>query len=128
MNKEVVKHQLPTLQELHHDPAVAFKMDQYNLLLNQPPHIDWVKTHPMAKVKDDKGNNVPARYMPIDKIEFMLTRIYGGYSVEILREGMMANACFCTVRLHLKHPVTGDSFFMDGTGAKSVQVDRSVAF
>lgn len=118
---------LPSLVELHYAPAEAYKNDQYNMLLNQEPHNDWVKAHPMAKTKNDKGQEVPARYLPIEKVEYMLIRIYGGFSVEVLREGMMANAVYVTVRLHLVHPVTGKPFYMDGVGAKSVQVNSGAS-
>lgn len=118
---------LPSLVELHHAPVEAYKNDQYNLLLNQEPHADWVRKHPLAKTKNDKGQEVPARYLPIEKIEYMLTRIYGGFSVEVLREGLMANAVYVTVRLHLIHPVTGKPFFTDGVGAKSVQVNSGAS-
>jgi len=69
-------NKLPTLSELHHAPAVAFKNDQLNLLLNQEVPKKWIKYHPTAKIKDDKGNYVPLPYIPIDKIEFLLTKIF----------------------------------------------------
>lgn len=116
--------ELPTLAELHYDVQEALKNDKLSLLLNQPPHAKWIKNHPIAKAKNDKGDDVAARYIPIDKIEFMLTRIFQEWHVEVLREGIMFNSVYVTIRLHLKNPVNGNWFFHDGLGAKSVQTDR----
>jgi len=117
-------NELPTLAELHYDVDKALKNDKLNLLLNQPPHEKWIKNHPLAKTKNDKGEEVAARYIPIDKIEFMLTRIFQEWHPEILREGIMFNSVYVAVRLHLKNPVNGQWFFHDGIGAKSVQTDK----
>lgn len=117
------KNKLPTLAELHKDPAKAFETDKLNLLLNQPPHEDWIKKHPLAKVKNDQGKEVAARYMPIDKIEFLLTRIFGQWKVEILREGVMFQSVYVTIRLHYFHPLNLEWSFQDGIGAAPVQTD-----
>lgn len=114
---------LPQLADLHHDVEVAFKNDQLKLLLNQPPHKKWVKQHPMVKTKNDQGQTVPASYLPIDKVEFLLDRIFQDWKVEVLREGQLFNSIYCTIRLHYKDPVSGEWKFHDGVGAKSVQTD-----
>lgn len=114
---------LPKLSDLHHDPKTAFKNDKLNELLNQPPHIDWIKPHPTATVKNDNGENVKARYIPIDKIEFLLTRIFQQWRVEVLSTSMMANSICVTIRLHFRNPVTGEWSFHDGVGAKDLQLD-----
>lgn len=118
---------LPTLAELHADPEQAFKKDELNMLLNQPPHKKWIKLHPLAKTKNDKGQEVPAQYIPIDKIEYMLTRIFQEWKVEILDAGLILNACYVTVRLHVKNPLTGAWMYHDGIGAKSVQTKSGSA-
>lgn len=119
----MANQKLPKLSELHYDPETAFKNDDLKLLLNQPPHADWIKQHPLATVKNDQGQTVKARYMPIDKIEFLLDRIFQKWRCEILREGVMFNSIYATVRLHYLDPVTGEWSFHDGAGAKSVQTD-----
>lgn len=118
------KRQLPQLVDLHHDVQTAFKNDKLNLLLNQPPHVDWQKKHPTAKVKNDKGEEVASRYIPIDKIEFLLTYIFQEWRVEVLREGVMFNSVYVTIRLHYKNPVTGEWQYHDGVGAKDLQLDK----
>ena len=109
---------LPKIQDLHNDLHEAFKTDQLNLLLNQKPKKEWVKDHPFAK-------NV--KYLPIDKVEFMLTKIFGEWRVEILSEGQMFNSVYVKVRLHYKRPTDGEWSFHDGLGAVGVQTDKGAS-
>lgn len=115
--------QLPALADLHNDVETAFKNDQLKVLLNQPPHKTWVKAHPLVKTKNEQGQSVPAQYLPIDKVEFLLDRIFQEWKVEVLREGVMFQSIYVTVRIHYKDPVTGEWRYHDGVGAKSVQTD-----
>jgi len=114
---------LPTLADLHHDLQLAFKNDQLNLLLNQPPHASWLKQHPMAKAKNDQGQIVPALYLPIDKIENMLSVIFGEWRVEIKSVQVAFQSMVVIVRLHLRNPLNGEWFYQDGVGASPVQTD-----
>ena len=116
-------NKLPQLRDLHSTPDIAFKNDQLNLLLNQPPHASWIKKHPMAKKKDNNGNSVAAEYMPIDKVEFLLTRIFQKWKVEVLDVKVIFQSVVVTVRLHYMNPVDGMWYFHDGVGAKSIQMD-----
>lgn len=104
---------LPTLADLHHDVQGAFKNDQLNLILNQPPHASWIKKHPMTK----------GDYIPIDKIEFLLKRIFGEYRIEVISFSGLFNSIAVHVRLHYKHPITGEWNYHDGVGAAPVQTD-----
>lgn len=106
--------QLPALADLHHDVEHAFKSDQLNLLLNQPVPDKWIKDHPFAR-------NV--KYIPIEKIEFLLTRIFQEWRVEILSEGPLFQSVYVKVRLHYKNPLSGEWSFHDGLGAVGVQTD-----
>lgn len=112
------KKNLPTIQELHHDITEAFKTDQLNLLLNQPVPTSWIKAHPFAK-----GVN----YIPIERVEYMLTKIFGEWRVEVKREGQMFNSVYVCVRLHYKNPTTGEWQFHDGLGAVGVQTDKGAS-
>jgi hypothetical protein len=109
------KRQLPALKDLHHDIEQAFKNDQLNLLLNQPVPNAWIKDHPFAK---------GVKYIPIEKVEFLLTRIFQEWRVEVLAEGQMFNAVYVKVRLHYKNPLTGEWSFHDGVGAVDVQTAK----
>lgn len=121
------KNNLPTLAELHGDPQKAFKNDQFKSLLNQPPHASWLKKHPMAKAKNAQGQTVPSEYMPIDKVEFMLDRIFQEWKIEVLAVSVLFQSIGVTVRLHYLNPVTGEWSFHDGVGAKSVQVNSGAS-
>jgi len=112
------KNKLPTLQELHHDELTAFKNDQFNLLLNQPVPEAWVKDHPFAK---------GVKYLPIDKVEFLLTRIFQQWKVEVINYAALFNSVSVHVRLHLLHPLTGEWFYHDGLGAVGVQTDKGAS-
>jgi hypothetical protein len=118
---------LPTLAELHQDVQAAFKNDQFKLLLNQPPAVAWLKKHPLATTKNDQGQKVPSEYLPIDKVEFMLDRIFQEWKIEVLSTSVMFQSIAVTVRLHYKNPVTGEWSFHDGVGAKSVQVNQGAS-
>lgn len=108
-----MNNNLPTLAELHYDVDLAFKNDAFKLLLNQPPVEKWMKQHPM----------VNSKYLPIDKVEFLLDRIFQEWRIEVVREGVMFQSVYVTVRVHYKNPVTGDWSSHDGVGAKAVQLD-----
>lgn len=116
------ENRLPKLAELHAEPEEAFIFDEYLTLVNQPPHIKWIKKHPLY------GN----KYLPIDKVEYMLKRIFQKYRVEILQVGSMFNSCYVTVRLHYLLPsiklpngssVPQEWTYHDGVGAKAMQLE-----
>lgn len=105
---------LPSLSELYKidDVEMAFKKDQFNLLMNQEPDPKWIHVNKYA-------NN--SKYLPIGIQETLLQRVFKSYRVEILREGSMFNAVYVTIRLHFLHPVTGEWDFHDGIGADQLQ-------
>ncbi len=109
------KQNLPTIAELTGDVELAFKNDQFNLLMNQEPPAKWVKTHPYIK-----GYN----YVPIDKVEFLLKKLFKLYKIEVLKTGMLLNAIEVTVRVHYLHPVTSEWMFHDGVGAQELQTQK----
>lgn len=114
---------LPTLQELQADPNEAFKADQFNWLMNQEPPANWVALHPLVKVKNSLNQMVPMPYLPIDKVEYLMTKIFKKWYVEILTVQALFNAVVVTVRVHYCHP-DGDFRHVDGVGASGVQTDK----
>lgn len=107
---------IPTIAELFSDNIeLAFKNEQLNLLLNQEPKKEWVKVHPFI------SNYL---YIPIDKIEYMLRKIFKQYKIEVRKSGMLLNAVEVHVRVHYLHPVTGVMEYHDGVGACEVQTMR----
>jgi hypothetical protein len=110
---------LPTIQELHEDNAlVSYKNDQLNLLLNQEPKKEWIKEHPFVK-----GH----KYIPIDKVEFMLRKIFKKYSIEITNQGTSFNGVWVTVRVHYFHPTEATMMYHDGIGAVQLQTAKGTS-
>lgn len=91
------------------------KRDQFLQVINTPPPQQWVKDHPTAK---------GVKYIPIERIELLLTRIFQEWHVEIKREGQIANSVFMTVRLHYRDPIDGEYRWQDGTGAAPIQTEK----
>lgn len=107
---------LPKLADLHRSPEEAFKDDQLSLLLNQPPHISWVKPYP-------KVMGINGEYLPIDKTEYLLTVLFGMTKTEILESKVMLNSIAVRVRIHYRHPINGEWYFQDGEAAVPVQLN-----
>lgn len=112
------KTQLPSLQELHLDAQEAFKSDALNILLNQPVPDKWVKDHPMA---------TGVKYLPIDKVEFLLTRIFQQWRLEVVSYQQLFQSVSVHVRLHYKNPVTGEWLYQDGLGAVAIQTEKGAS-
>ena len=117
MSKELVKKTFSDLIESDKVIEMA-NLDEFNSLINQPPPAKWVKTNPYA-------NN--SKYLPIDKVEFLLRKIFKDVDIEVLRESVMFNAVTVTVRIHYTHPVTGKRGFKDGVGASQIQVKKGTS-
>jgi len=92
--------------------------DEFLEVVNTSPPPAWVKDHPFVK---------GGKYMPIERIELLLTRIFQEWRVEIRREGQLANSLFVTVRLHYKDPIDGDWRWQDGTGAAPIKTDKGAS-
>lgn len=109
--QEAVK--LPTLQELFSDDIeLAGKSEGLNSLLNQLPPQKWIKEHPFIK---------GYLYLPIDKIEYLLRKLFKSYKIEVLREGTAFNGVYVVVRVHYFNPATGNMDWHDGIGAAQLQ-------
>lgn len=104
---------LPTLNDLFEDNLeVAGKTEGLNAILNTPPPDKWIKVNAYA-------NN--SRYLPIDRVEYLLRKIFKKFSVEITGQGTAFNGVWVTVRLHYLNPVTGEIDFSDGIGSTALQ-------
>jgi len=107
---------LPTVAELFSDNIeTAFQNEKLNLLLNQEPNQKWIKIHPYIQ---------GYKYLPIDKIEFMLGYIFKRFSIEVLKTGMLLNSVEVTVRVHFLNPVTNTMEHHDGVGACEIQTNK----
>ena len=56
-----MERNLPTIIELYNEQDLVLreKENSFNVLMNQPPKADWVKTHPMTK----------GAYLPIERVD-----------------------------------------------------------
>jgi hypothetical protein len=106
---------LPTLQELLIENEDSLKQNALTVLLNQDPPAKWLVHHPMIR---------DYRYIPIEKIEYLLTRIFGNFNVEIRSTQIVANSVVVTVRLHVINPINGQAMWQDGIGAAPIQTDK----
>jgi hypothetical protein len=110
---------LPTLAELFNDSIELIgKTEGLNAILNTPPPDNWIKTHPY--IKDHK-------YLPIDKVEYLLRKIFKKYSVEITGQGTAFNGVWVTVRVGYRNPVDGEMEYQDGIGAIQLQTAKGAS-
>lgn len=107
---------LPKLQELYNgDLDLKESQNKLNLLINQPPNPVWVKMHPFAK---------GVKYIPIERIEYLLTRLFLKWRVEVKSVTTVANSCVVTVRLHYQNIEDQDWSWQDGIGAAPIQTEK----
>jgi len=112
-------HKLPTLQELFGDSIeIAAKSEGLNAILNATPPTAWVKTHPFIQ---------DYRYLPIDKVEYLLRKIFKTYRIEVLREGTAFNGVYVVVRVHYFNPATDQMDWHDGIGAAQLQTKKGTS-
>lgn len=110
---------LPTLSELFEDSIeLAGKSEGLNAILNVAPPDKWVKTHPF--IQDYK-------YLPIDKVEYLLRKIFKSYRIEVMREGTAFNGVYVVVRVHYLNPATGQMDFTDGIGSIQLQTKKGTS-
>lgn len=122
-NREVAKtdeYRLPTISELYREETLmdVRKERELTLLLNCNPPSTWIKEHPSSTEKNK------ILYIPIEKIEFLLTRIFNKWWVEIKGTQLIANSVVVTVRLFYINPITGKEEWQDGIGAQPLQTDK----
>lgn len=107
---------LPTLKSLYAgDLELKGDQNKLNILLNQPPNPKWVKEHLYAK---------GVKYIPIEKIEYLLTRLFLKWRVEVKGIQVIANSCVVTVRLHYQNIENNDWSWQDGIGAAPIQTEK----
>jgi len=106
------------IEDLYKDVEGMAEEDWLIQLLNQPPPEAWVKTHPMI---------ANYNYLPIDKVEYLLKKIFKKFRIEVKEVQQMFNAVTVTVRVNYVHPITGEWDYHDGVGAEDLQVKKGSA-
>jgi len=115
MSKDLTIKKIPTLSELYNDTALIEKQNQLNIILNAEPKREWIKKHPFVKNLD---------YLPIERVEYLLTMIFTKWRVEVKEVKLLANSIVTTVRVYVKDPITGEWDWNDGVGAMPIQVAK----
>jgi len=106
---------IPKLSDLISDTEMDLKENGLMVLLNQPPPEDWLVNHPMIQ---------GYKYLPIERVEYLLTRIFGKWWVEVKNVQQVANSMVVTVRVYVTNPVTNEIDWQDGVGAQAIQTDK----
>lgn len=106
---------LPALKDIYSDKLEIKKNQELNLILNADPKADWIKSHPII---------TGYRYLPVERLEYLMTMIYGKWTVEVKNVQLIANSVTVTVRVHYLDPVTGQMEWIDGVGASPIQTDK----
>lgn len=95
------------VEEMWVNRELMSKVNDFNVTLNQEPQKEWVKTL--------KGTDI--KYLPIERIEWLLTSIYGQFKYEVKSVLVIDNSVSCVVRVHYYNPVLDCWEWADGTGA-----------
>lgn len=106
---------VPKLQDIVNTEVINSDENELQVILNQDPPDQWIKTHEFVK---------NWRYIPTDKIELMLTRIFIKWWVEVLDYKLVANSLAVHVRLFYVSPITGETLHQDGVGAAPLQIEK----
>lgn len=114
MEKKLAVKKIPSLTDLYADKSAMMKQNELNIILNADPKPEWVKVHPMSKQK----------YLPIERVEYLLTVIFGSWNVEVKETKLIANSVVVVVRIHVVDPLTGKDLFQDGIGAMPIQIKK----
>lgn len=109
---------IPTLQDLIEQDEKYLKDNQLAVLLNQPPPEKWLQKHPILT-----GH----KYLPIERVEYLLTRIFTKWWVEVLDSKIIANSVVVTVRLFVIDPISKEVKHNDGIGAAPIQTDAKAS-
>ena len=76
------------------------------------------------KIVDDQFLQIVNQYIPIDKIELLMDKIFQKWNVEVKDVSHILNSIAVTVRLHYRNPVTEKMEYQDGVGASKIQVEK----
>lgn len=91
--------------------GIGFIKDIENLdeILNSEPKKEWLKEHPQVK---------GFMYLPIEKVEFLLTRLFENARIEIRSVISSDTRAVVTIRVH--YTKKGKETFLDGIGAAQI--------
>jgi hypothetical protein len=104
---------LPTIAEIvSSELTEREKGNALNVLLNQSPPPSWLK----------KQNGVT--HLPVDKVRFLLNKIFIDWNQEIKAVQPIANSVVVTVTLNYLDPISNTWKQMDGIGAAPINTKK----
>lgn len=95
-----------TLEELYKGIGYVGNVPNLDEILNSEPKKEWLKEHPQVK---------GFMYLPIEKVEFLLSRLFNNVKIEVRSVISAENRAVVTVRVNY-----GDGMFHDGVGAAQI--------
>lgn len=98
------------LKDLHAKPEMAAMYGEFLNKVNADPNPQWIKT------------NQGVRYIPIERVEWLLRTIYQRWEWQVIDYKVVANSICVHGRLRVQEPVTLEWIEMDGLGAVPIQV------
>ena len=113
--KPVKTNVLPSLTDLYNDIDWAARQNDLNRLLNNEPNPAWIKAHPFQK---------NLKYIPIERIEYLLTNIFLRWWVDIKDVRVIANSVQVTIDLWVIDPITGVEIKQGGVAAVDIQTAK----
>ena len=114
IHTKMAESTLPKLADLLSDIELKADQNDLNILLNAPPRDTWIKQHPFAE---------GVKYLPIERVEYLLTRIFIRWHVEIKSVQILANSIVTTVRLYYLDRLSNQMLWQDGVGAAPLQIN-----
>lgn len=95
-----------TLEKLYSEVGFIKNVENLDEILNSEPKKEWLKEHPQVK---------GFMYLPIERVEFLLTRLFDNIKIEVRSVISAENRAVVTVRVHY-----GKDMFHDGVGAAQI--------
>jgi len=95
-----------TLEELYKGVGYIREIENLDEILNSEPKKEWLKEHPQVR---------GFMYLPIEKVEFLLARLFKDVKVEIRSVISSDIRAVVTVRVNY-----GNGMFHDGVGAAQI--------
>lgn len=118
---------IPSLSDLVAESEDAYKDNALMVILNQDPPSAWLDEHPYVSIKkivNGRETSVKLPFLPITRIEYLLSRIFTKWWVEVKSVSQIANSVVVIVRLYVVSPVDGSTMWNDGIGATPMQTDK----
>jgi len=119
---DIVQVKIPTISDLVKESEEQYKDNALMVILNQEPPKQWLEQHPTVKVKNAQGQSVPLMFLPISRVEYLLSRIFTKWWVEVKEVKLIANSVVTVVRLYIKNPINGEIEWTEGVGASPLQI------